>query len=105
MKPRLEAASETDEDVLMWLKLADRMMDRDGTVTPVRFRCLSCHSHFGDRRDAELMYQAQLHRGWGPLVKFEREGDDLYRYIWCAGASLSSKEINPAAAGTITYFA
>lgn len=62
MKPSLESAPETDEDVLVWLKVADGMFRRDGTLTPVRFRCLGVRSLASDRRDAELMLFGQR---WG----------------------------------------
>lgn len=60
-----------------------------------------------DRRDADLMLEAQRHRigHWGPLVQYRKIEADRYAYIDFGGSVLSAAAINPQAADNITYFA
>ena len=85
MKPRLESAPETNEDVLIWLKVADRMTRRDETLTPVRFRCLGVRSLACDRRDADLMLHLRV--AYGDVSADERRQSYRYRRVChCAWA-------------------
>jgi hypothetical protein len=93
MKPRLEPLDHTDEDSMAWADVLLRYAERHGGTLWTR-------SLMQDRRDADLMFEAQRLRSYTfpvdlpPLVLIGSSG-----HIDCGGALEWVKALN------ITYFA
>jgi len=104
MKPRLRAAPLTYEDVEIRKAVDVRFLR---LVSPRALREWPSFSWIvSDRRDADLMHQAQVRRigHWGRLMRYCHVGD-LYTYMDFGGAVPGALEINETAARNINYFA